>query len=237
MSELASLWWAVFWAVVIFGGLRLAWFALGFVPMASKRREQFAAVAPAVVAIAAVAYVFLVVGRVFEEGPTARIATGVVLLVGVALAWTTLRDMLAGVFLRAGRVLVAGEHVRLTGDHQVAGRVESLGVRALVIKTADGEQAVIPYHRLTADGIVRTPVVDGAYLSTFKIAPSDRVPTPATKETVRRCALHHHWASPVHEPEIRVLDSGQLEVTVYSLSPDRAAEIEAAIRFALAVES
>lgn len=236
MNELASLWWAVFWAAVVFGGLRLGWYALGFVPMPSRRREQLAAIAPAVVAIAAVGYVLLVVGRLFDEGRTARIATGIVLLIGIALAWTTLRDMLAGVFLRAGRVLVTGEHLRLTGDTIVSGRVESLGVRAVVIKTSDGEQAVIPYHRLSADGIVRTPVVDGAYLSTFRIAPSDRVPAGATEQTIRRCALHHHWASPIHEPEVRVLESGELEVTVFALAPERASEIEAAIRFALAVE-
>jgi small-conductance mechanosensitive channel len=211
--------------------LRVLGWALAVLPVSQKTLELAERAWPVVASLGIVAYVLFAVSVLLDRAPGLGSLTGAVVLgVLVALSWGVLRDAVAGVYLRAGRACSVGDFVRID---DVEGRVERLGWRAIVVITPSDNEAIVPYSRAVRTAILRTKERAATYPHAFQVpVPKDRRVSSA-KEEIRRAALLSHWSSVVREPLVELGDEQTLAVTVFALDPERAYEIEAAVRRAL----
>lgn len=218
-------------AAAVYGLLRAARFAVDVAPMSRPRREALRRAFPLVTAAVGVLYLLFAAGLFFERYPQHfPIAVAVILGVSIAASWFAVRDLVSGIFLKAGRVCRVGDYVRV-GD--VQGRVERMGHRVLVVETARGEEAIIPYSRVARDSVLRTPVSERGTLHVFELNLPGHPPVAETKRRIRESALRCHWSAIAREPEIAVVDADRFEVTVFALDADRVREVEEAVRRAV----
>lgn len=221
----------LFLAALLWALLRAARFGLDVAPLAAERREQLRRAFPLVSAIAGLLYLLFAAGLFFERYPQHfPIAVAVILGVSIAASWFAVRDLVSGIFLKAGRVCRAGDYVRVG---EVQGRVQRMGHRVLVVETARGEEAIIPYSRVAREAVLRTPVGERGTLHVFELNLPGQPPVAETKRKIRESALRCHWSAIAREPEIAVLDADRFEVTVFALHPDRVREVEDAVRRAV----
>jgi small-conductance mechanosensitive channel len=217
--------------IVLAAILSFAGYALRIVPMTRSRRGWVARFAPIVAALAGFLYVLFFTRQAFRESPESLPFAMALVLCGCgAASWFAVRDYLAGVFLKAGRVLQVGDHVQI-GD--VKGRVSRLGYRVASLETGQGDEAIVPFSRIARESILRTPVLEGMALHVFRMEAPTGVDVSEVRRTIRHGALLCHWSSIVREPEIESLEGGQLEVTVFSIDRDRVADVESAVRESL----
>lgn len=214
--------------VVLFALLRAL---SAFVPMGRERREAVGRAVPVVGAVVGLMYALYVARVVFS--PYENFVPVALLLIFVAFAatwWTGLRDIIAGVMLKAGGTAAVGDRVVVDG---VRGRVTAMGLRVMTLEAEHGEEAVIPYGRIARASLLRSPVVDYAAPHMFRVhAPSGPSMLEA-KTRAREAAAASHWSSIAREPEVQMVDDTTLEVTVYLLNADRAPTVEANVRDAL----
>jgi len=238
MADITSSGWDLLFvltlSVALYGALRAARFAIDVVPLSAERRESLRRGFPVFAALSVLLYLLFAAGLFFERYPAHfPIAVAVILGVSLAASWFGVRDLVSGVFLKAGRVCRVGDYVRI-GD--VQGRVERMGHRVIVIETARGEEAIIPFHRVARDAVLRTPVSERGTLHVFELSLGSRRSVAEAKRQIRDAALRCHWAAIARDPEVVVLDGDRYEVTVFALDPDRVREVEAAVRAALVTE-
>jgi hypothetical protein len=207
-------------------GLLAIRFVIEIAPVDRSRREAARRAMPVLAWAAALAFALLSVQTLLSEQPIVAAVAMVVVVAGFALASApALRDVTAGVFLKAGQICREGDHVR-AGD--LEGRVAHMGLRVMVLETREGEEAIIPYGRLSRERLIRAPSLDAVSPHVFRL----RLPDGGGgdfKARIRRRALLCHWAAVSRDPEFLAID-GHLEVTVYAIDPDRGPDIEAAIR-------
>jgi small-conductance mechanosensitive channel len=197
-------------------------------PQRQGRRQALSRAIPVVGALVWATFAWAgfgwLIGRASQIHGAALLALSA--LVATA-AWGPLRDYVAGVVLKAGRVVQVGDHVHV-GD--VSGKVQTLGRRTLTLETTQGEEAIVPFSRVSADAVLRVPVVDGASLHEFNIAAPEGLSVREVREAIQMHALNCCWSSLVREPELRSLGQGRFEVTVFALDKDYASDIEMAVR-------
>lgn len=215
------------YAVAIGGVMILVRGAIEIAPIARSRRDAARRALPVLSGLAALVFALLAVRRLLSDQPVVAAVAMVLVVAGFVVAsWPALRDVAAGVFLKAGQICREGDHVRI-GD--VHGRVARLGLRVMVLETSDGEEAIIPFARVTRDRLLRTPAVEGVTPHVFRLPLPRGASMGELKATIRRSALLVHWSAVSREPEITV-DGDHLEVTVYAIDPDRGTDIEVAVR-------
>jgi small-conductance mechanosensitive channel len=202
--------------------------ALRLIPMNRPLRGFTDRAAPVVGLALAIAYLGFVVRMLFrEEQQLVSALLALIIVALVALGWGSIRDVVAGVVVKAGQNLRIGDHVRV-GD--VGGRIISLGYRVVTVETPDGEQAIVPFHALSKGIVQRSQSAGSTHLHVFRLSAAGRVSVAEIKQAASEAALRCHWASVVHPPKFEVDENGMLEMTVYALHPDYALEIEAAVR-------
>jgi len=210
--------------------LRFAGAALDAVPMSRARRALVERVRPLAGLVLVLVFVVLAVRWILDSGDQ-RAWLALVLVAGgvVAVSWSPLRDVFEGVFLRAGRACSVGDRVQVGA---IRGRVYRLTLRGIHIESGDGELAFVPYRLAAAQPMLRTTGEDTAF-HMF------RVPLPANRSlaearrVILETALLSHWSSIARHPAVAAAESGDLEITVFAIDPDRAPEIERALRRAL----
>ncbi len=211
--------WLLLWA--------LRW-ALNVIPMNKERRALLERASPIIGALVALSYLLFAARSVFRGQPAALPFVLALVVAGFsAAAWPTIRDFLAGVALKAGRVCHAGDHVRI-GD--VEGKILSLGYRVLVLETTSGDQAILPYSRVAKEAVVRTRSLGGVTPHKFRVG---RLPAGSFAEAraqVIEAALLCHWCAFAREPEVAPVGDGGADVTVFALDPSHGPDIEAAVR-------
>ncbi len=235
LGDITSGGWVLFWVLVfaaaLYGLLRAGQFTVEVAPLSAERRDLLRRAYPVFAAATVLGYLLFSAGLFFEDYPEHfPVAVAVILGVALAASWFGVRDVIAGVFLKAGRVCRVGDYVRV-GD--VQGRVERMGLRALIVETARGEEAIVPFSRLARESVLRTPVSERGTLHVFELTLDGAPSVAETKRRIREAALACHWSAIAREPEIAVLDAQRYEVTVFALDPDRVREVEAAVRAAL----
>ncbi|MCA9621325.1 MAG: mechanosensitive ion channel [Myxococcales bacterium] len=223
--------------LVLVGGalLAAALYALRAVidilPLARATQNELRRAFPASAALLALVYLLIAVSYLFQEQPiVAAVAVVLVLAAFVAASWSSLHDLASGVVLKAGEVLRVGDHVTLD---ELQGRVTRMGLLALVLETNDGEEALIPYRRVGKERILRSPTVEGPLPHVFRVAVENGTTLAELKAAIRLHAMLAHFAAVSRAPEFVVADDGELEVTIYTIDPDRGPEVEALIRAAL----
>ena len=145
----------------------------------------------------------------------------------VSLTWSMARDIVSGALLKASRVCQVGNVVRI-GD--VEGRIERLGLHAITLVTAEGEEAVVPFGEASRSAIVRSPVKGRVSPHVFRVQRPSGLAITEARRRIQTAALLQHWASVVRDPEVQLLGEDCLEVTVFTLDSDYAHRIESAIR-------
>jgi len=117
--------------------------------------------------VSRIAYLAVLVGTSVWILSTLNVQTA---LVATALGAITLalslslqdvaRNLVAGMYLLMERPFKVGDHISSGG---VAGRVEYVGVRATTLRTASGEQVIIPNINLMSGIVTRAaPVAEGS---------------------------------------------------------------------------
>lgn len=220
-------------AVVLIGLLQAIAFLFRVLPAPTRVRDGLQRIAPVLGLTVLVAYIAAGVAVLLAREP--EFAAVLVTLIGLlaVLAWAPLYDLISGVAFRFGRLCRVGDHVSV-GD--VEGRVLDVGMRALVVQTPEGDEAVMPYGKISRETLRRTQSVSGAYVHAFAIESPEGVDFVSLKRQVVRSAMGCHWASVVHEPKVERRERGAIEVSVYALDADHAPVVEAAVRRALASE-
>ncbi|HEX6134349.1 MAG TPA: mechanosensitive ion channel domain-containing protein [Longimicrobiales bacterium] len=181
------------------------------------------------------ALLIAVVITVLTAGPApAAILAGVSAGIILVSAWFFVRDIIAGIVLRAEHGFATDQMVHL-GDH--SGRITAIGARSLEVETADGRRVRLPWGRLGSLplGVSTTHDTGGALRLTIT------VPRDGTAESgiaaIRHAALHAFFVSPVREPIVRLLgeeaDTRSYEVTVHAVDPAYRPAIEEAVRMRL----
>lgn len=223
--------WLLGFGVALLSLLLVAGRALTIVPQRRTRREFVARLAPVVGLVAVLSYLVFATRELFGSHPDSLPFALALLLFGFgAAAWPAIRDLVAGVFIKAGRLCQVGDHVQVG---TIRGRVARMGYRVLSIETGQGEEAILRYSELSRRSLLRTPIVEGAALHVFRVALPEDVPEQEAMRRVRQSALACHWASAVRAPNIALLSPRTLEVVVYALDAEHAPDVEAAVRKAL----
>lgn len=224
-------------AAWVVGGLLLLWLMRLLValvevsPLPQPIKTSLLRFAPVVELTVAVAYVTSAFYELLAEEPDFA-WTLIALIVALAvLSWSALYDLACGVVFRVTRVCQVGDLVEVG---PVQGRVLEVGMRALVLQTRRGDEAVVPYGSIARKALRRTQSVSGAYVHSFELGPDAGDDVAAIKRTVIEAVTRCHWASVVHEPKVERREGGALEVSVYAHDADHAPLVEAAVREALA---
>jgi len=147
------------------------------------------------------------------------------------VSWVAVRDLVHGVFFKAGRVCRPGDVVSVGGT---TGRVEALGYRFLTLVTSRGDEVVMPYSAVSRETVVRAPVEAGAARYAFRLERPAGLDVPRVVRAVRLAAFNHPWSSAAHDAEVELGSDGALEVGVYALDALSGPAIEARVREAVA---
>jgi small-conductance mechanosensitive channel len=222
-------------AILLFGLMRGLRWLLSFVPMSKAARQTINRIVPVAETIITLVYLLSAVPMVLNEHPKYTPIVLVVILVGFAwVSWFALREFINGVFFKAGLLCTVGDHVTI---NETSGRILEMGYRYIVLETDDGDEAIIPYSRLSRQSVVRTPHQEGECRHEFKMhLPPNPAEVSQRKLTIKSRALNCHWSSLLREPRVELLGSGLFEVTVYALDREHGPVIEAAVKDAFAVE-
>ncbi len=217
-------------AIALVVVLQLLAFLVDVLPVPVRVRNSLQRLGPILGLAVLLAYVASAVAFLLEREP--EFAAVLVTLVGLLMvfAWALLYDLISGVAFRFGRLCRVGDQVRV-GD--VQGRVLEIGMRALIVQTPEGDEAVVPYGKIGRSTLRRTQSVSGAHVHAFTIEQPDGIDFVSLKRAVVRAAMRCHWASVVHEPKVERRDGNAVEVSVYALDADHAPMVEAAVRVAL----
>ena len=217
-------------AVLLTIALQLIAFLFRVVPAPARARDGLQRIAPILGLTVLLAYIASGIAALLAREP--EFAAVVVSLIGLLMlfAWAPLHDLISGVAFRFGRLCRVGDHV-CVGD--VQGRVLELGMRALIVQTPEGDEAVLPYGKISRATLRRTQSVSGAHVHAFAIEQPPGVDFASLKRHVVRSAMRCHWASVVHEPKVERRERPAIEVSVYALDADHAPVVEAAVRRAL----
>ena len=215
-------------AILLFGFFRMIRYFLRVMPLTKSRRNALNRVLPTVEILVGLLYVLSAIPLVFKDHPDYSPVVLTIILAGVVwVSWFAIRDFMAGVFLKAGKICRVGDHVRLDG---IEGRVKQMGFRVLEVVSSTGDEIVVPYSRISRQSISRLPNVDGLARHCFRLVLPSTIPLLQAKQRVWGAALNDHWASLKRDPQVDVAADGSLEVTVYALTPDHGPVIEQSIR-------
>jgi hypothetical protein len=217
-------------AVLLVALLRMVTFSFDVLPVPVRLRDGLRRFAPVIGLTMLVAYVASGVAVLLAREPEFAAVLVSIVVVLVMFAWAPLYDLIAGVAFRFGRRCQVGDHVRV-GD--VEGRVIDIGMRALVVQTREGDEAVVPYGKISRDTLRRTQSVTGAHVHAFVLEQPADVEFARFKQHVVRAAMRSHWASVVHEPKLTRREGQTVEVNIYALDADHAPVVEAAVRKSL----
>jgi len=224
-------------ATVVFSGLALACVlfairrALELVPLTGAQRDVLERVGPLVATVAVLAFSLFAARRLLGSTPANLPLVGAVVVVGFALAaWPAIRDVLSGVFLKAGRVCREGDVVRLD---DIAGRVVRMGWRTIEIETPTGDHVVLPFSHVARNKLVRSGDRDALSPHTFVMPSPADLSLAEAKDTIHSSALLVHWSAVSRLPKVAPQADGSLEITVFAIDPDHHDVIEAAVRAAL----
>ena len=154
----------------------------------------------------------------------------VLVLVVVGAAWYALRDVVGGVFWRAGRTWQRGDIIALGG---LQGRIERLGYRVVVVQGDRGEQILIPYTELLRGSVSLHAEANREHPHTFLVKLLDPSTAGQAREQAIRAAMLCHGASILREPDLSQRGPDSLEVTVFTLAPTFAPAVEQAVRRAI----
>ncbi len=224
----------------VLGGLALFWLLrllvllLQMSPTAPRIKSAALRFAPVVEVVVLVAYVASALVELLAEEPEFAWILIALVVVLTLLSWSALYDLALGVAFRVARICQVGDLVQV---ENIDGRVLEVGVRALVVQTRDGDEAVVPYGRIGRQTLRRTQSVSGAYVHSFVLDQPANEDFATLKRRVVEATMRCHWASAVHEAKVERRAGGMVEVSVFALDADHAPIVETEVRDALTLRA
>lgn len=217
--------------VAIYIGLRWLRLRVRSLSLSRPRRELFERLRPLIEAVATIVFLVLSVRIVLGDQPLySTLVLGLILVAAVLLGWFALRDVVAGMLLKASELCLPGDWVEIGG---VTGRVHGLGYRVIALDTIDGGQAFVPYSRVSRETLVRRPDTDGLFQHSFRVRFDEDGDVVERKDRLRRIALNSHWHSVVREPRVEIDEDRGFTVTVFAIASNQGHRIEKQVRLAL----
>lgn len=132
-------------------------------------------------------------------------------------AWFAIRDVVAGVILKAEDIYEPGQQIKLKS---LEGKIVKSGYRSLMIETGSGEVVKIPYSRIAGQQRVISNPAEIARSHSFSLKVPKRMPLAETVERIRICALNAPWTSVTREPQVKpgpeTADYYHVDVVVYA---------------------
>jgi hypothetical protein len=223
--------WVIGCGLTLFGVLQALGYVLRLLPLRSRSRALLERFGPLVSLVVLFGYFVLSLVELFAlHARFVPFVLAAFVAVCATALWGPIRDLLTGVFLRAGGVLQVGDELSVDALH---GRVERLFARRALIRTKSGE-ALVPYSHLSRSTLVRTRGQQGLVAHTFRVRSVAGLSQPKLRSHIVESALLCHWSAPCRAPELGSADNGAVDVTVFVLAKDMACEVEAAVRTQLA---
>ncbi|HSJ14810.1 MAG TPA: mechanosensitive ion channel domain-containing protein [Longimicrobiales bacterium] len=215
--------------VALLAGPRLLHWVVAVLPVGPTPRARLRRWLPAVQLGFGVAVLVLVAALAFGLVP-ALVAATATLLIMTGAAWFAIRDLVAGIVLRAEHGFEPGHTIEIA---DVAGRVHRVGARSVEIEGRDGHRIRVPYSRLGAAPIsIARPREGGGALS-FTVTLPRRGTGRDDLARIRAAALHTFFASARREPRVHLSTEDErgrsYDVTVYAADPALLPAIEQAV--------
>lgn len=204
---------------------------IDILPWSDDRRTSLSRMRPLVGLLLLLVFSLFAAHTLFERYPSIQpLALLLVLVAFFTASRSQLRDFFAGVAIRAENSCQVGDHIRVG---EISGRIIDLGPRAITLETAEGDKALVPYSEASRLPLVQTRLKKGGASHTFELPLPNAVPFSTASAVIEGAALAHHWSSIARPPEVHRGTGQLIEITVYSLTGEHVAEIEAAVRRAL----
>jgi small-conductance mechanosensitive channel len=174
----------------------------------------------------------------FTEKPIYNVfLAGAVVVVIVWASWFALKDVIAGIILRAEDAYETNQIIKL---NNLEGKVRKLGYRSLGIETETGEYVKIPYSQIAGQLRVLSDPQQATHSHRFTITVPKSCSLDETARQLRLLALSAPWSSPKKEPQVKSLNDDdenyRFEVVVYSLGEIYFRKIEDYVRARISLE-
>ncbi len=200
-------------------------------PMSAHRRESAQRAVPVLEVLVWLLFLITAIAWLLQDFPLLRLgAIGVLALAFVGALWFWIRDYLSGLVLRGEGSLHLGSRLRVG---TLDGVVREMGARSLELELAHGERVVMGYRVVREASIVRLQTSPLAGATTFAVDVPPGTSLAAAHRAAARAAMLQPWVPPASTPRTTRSEGG-LQVTVRTLGPGREAEVEAAVRAAVA---
>lgn len=201
---------------------------IGMLRINRKSRQLLQRLFPAVEIFAWLLFIFWGMGKLWGDDPfyNTLLAGGFIFLLVLA-SWATIRDVAAGVVLKAEDGYEAGQKIRL---QDLEGRIEHAGYRSLTIESASGELVKIPYSLIAKQSRILSVPKESSGGFAFRVQRANAAPVSELQSELHRQIINTPWASVTKSPQIRVIeetaDFAVFEVVVYPIGKENGPKIE-----------
>ncbi|MFW6019845.1 MAG: mechanosensitive ion channel domain-containing protein [Bacteroidales bacterium] len=218
--------------IVIFGLFRILKFIVPLLALKNEQKRQFKKALPVVEFV--VWFVFLIWGINYfiKYNSYFALALGIlVLLIFIWFAWYALRDIIAGIVIKANRDLNLNDMVDIADHH---GKIIRFGMRNLILETENGKNIFLPYSMIINQELIRSHPAEKILSHTFKLTTSKDRSIEQTIQEIHKTILSLPWTSRIKKPVIRAEQENDknyiFRVTTYSIEKGYFIMIEQALR-------
>lgn len=156
-------------AVVLYISLKVFRAALSTLLSGEKIKVIYLKIFPTIELLLWSVLFFWALHQLFSEISIYPFLAAIIIIVLVLITgWYLLRDVFAGVILRADKAFRKGQEIKTSS---VSGSISRIGWRSLLVLTVEGEEIIMPYAKLINDRIsVRSSTgISAGYFVNFRI--------------------------------------------------------------------
>ncbi|MCF8217736.1 MAG: mechanosensitive ion channel [Bacteroidales bacterium] len=219
-------------AIILFGLFRILNFTVPLLPLKTEQKKRFKKALPVVEFVAWFIFLIWGINYFIKYNSYFALALGIlVLLIFIWFAWYALRDIIAGIIMKANRGLNLNDMVDIADYH---GKIKRFGIRNLVLETENGKSIFLPYTMIIKQELIRSHPAEKILSHTFTLTtPKDKTIEQSMRE-IHKSLLSLPWTSRIKKPLIRAEQETEasyvFQITAYSIEKGYFVMIEKAIR-------
>ncbi|MGM0612089.1 MAG: mechanosensitive ion channel domain-containing protein [Bacteroidota bacterium] len=219
-------------AIVLLGLFRVLNFVVPLLTVKTLQKRRFKKALPIIEFVAWFIFLIWGINYFIKYNSYFALALGIlVLLIFVWFAWYALRDIIAGIIIKANRGLNLNDMVDIADHH---GKIKRFGIRNLILETENGKSIFLPYTMIIKQELIRSHPAEKILSHTFTLKTSKDKTIEQTLQEIRKSLLSLPWTSRIKKPMIRAeQETGEnyvFRVTAYSIEKGYFVMIENAIR-------
>lgn len=161
-------------------------------------------------------------------------AAGAVFAVGLGFAMKNIAEnFVSGVILLVERAIKPGDVLEVDGK---VVRVQSMGIRATIVKTRDGEELILPNGSLVQSSVVNYTLRDSLYRVRVRVGVSYGSDMDQVQQVLSEVADHaaKEWGTEEQQSDVFLVDFGDSsvvwEVALWMPDPWRIRHVETRVR-------